>query len=92
MDQLQRVYAVKELPRARAKAYAKETVCHQAVASCPGVLTLYHVVEEPEATYLITVSSLTTIYIYIYLHVCQSPIPADALSRTITQLAIYARR
>lgn len=56
MDQLQRVYAVKELPRSHSRACAGEAVCHRTVAACPGVLTLYHVVEEPEATYLITVS------------------------------------
>lgn len=56
MDLLRRVYAVKELPGARMKAYAKESGCHQAVADCPGVLTLYHVVEELDATYLVMVS------------------------------------
>lgn len=55
IDQLTRVYAVKELPRSNRRAYEKEAQCHQAVSDCSGVLTLYHVVEEVDATYLVTV-------------------------------------
>jgi len=47
------IYAVKKLPRTQRCPYEKETLCHQIVAMCPGVVTLHHVVEEPEATYLI---------------------------------------
>lgn len=55
MEKPLRVYAVKELPRSRRCRYEKEALCHQIVAACPGVVTLHHVIEEPEATYLVMV-------------------------------------
>lgn len=69
MEQLLRVYAVKSLHRSRRSAYDKEASCHQTVSACPGVVTLHHVVEEPDATYLVMVSKyqrLQTCYIYAF--------------------------